>query len=96
LIEGLPEPIVPLIEKAVSAPQIPSNTIPKQAKFDLDMLARAHVVNGLEKAINNCNKMIPNINIWTERKDVTKEYFPQKLTNTKLVIGIVTPIKNGR
>jgi hypothetical protein len=59
------------------------------------MEGKAHAINRLVKAVDSCKNFIPNIEFRTEREDVTTDYFPEEQSNSKLIICIVTPIKNG-
>ena len=56
-----------------------------------DMAVRSYSENRLEKDVQNC-KDIMNLPIWTYRKEVTTELYPEPQKNLRLVVGGTFPL----
>ena len=50
-----------------------------------------HSVHLVEKDLESFKNMTGS-NIWTERQEITTDYYPKKQSNFKLLIGALIPI----
>ena len=69
-----------------------SNTDPR---FKYELAARSQSVKRLEKDVKNCEKLTDMV-IWTEREEVTNDYYPLRQSNLRLVVNAMIPLKEDR
>ena len=85
--------------QTVESPYFPkkcsNNNYNTDPRLKYDTVVRKRSESGLEKDIKFC-KNLTDIEIWTEEVVVTKEYFPKKESNCRLMIGALFPLNRVR